>query len=1010
MRCNNLIQLKSKLALFMAMLLVLPVLLLAQRSGTKDIKGKISDNTGAALSGVSVVIKNVGTASVTNSTGVFSIKAKDGDVLVFSSVAFTKKEITVKEGASFDIILEASVTALNDVVVIGYGKSSRKMLSSSVVTVKPEDLNKGSISDVGQLLQGKVSGLNITSSGDPNRTAAVILRGPSTLNSSQGVFYVIDGIPGADIATVAPDDIASLEVLKDAAATAIYGNRASNGVIIITTKRAKKGQPVLAYNGYVSSESVSSQLKVMDAPELTAFVTKNNLAFSPADNKGANTNWQKSVERSSAIANNHNISYSNNGEHGGYIASVNYFDKQGIIQGTSLNRVIARLNAEQYAFNDKLKLGLNVSNSVSIANDLPYRNSILQLADLYLPVNPIKNSDGTYFENFQKSNYYNPVSMLNNEYEQTKTDLLIGSLTAQLKLPFGITYDLNLGYQKNNSLSGTYLNSYFTNNYNGMYDNPDPGYYGHGLQTFGKNGQATRSDYQYTNKLLETYFTWDRKFGNHTVNAVVGYSWQDNISGDGFSATTSNFPVDNVLYNNLALSNPTTYGNGLYFSGDGAYQHTRLISDFARVKYNYKEKYLLQASIRRDGGSMFGANNQWGYFPSIGAAWRIGEEEFLKHQNLIGDLKLRASYGETGNSVGFNPYTPQFMLSTRGNYYYNGTLVTAIGTSQTANPNLQWEKTATSDVGLDFSILNKRINIAFDWYNKNTTGMIIGYSADPMLLPNGGITANGGSMTNKGVELSINGLVLQNKDFSWTTNLNFAMNKNEITGLTNPLFIGGDSVSVGDPEGGGQSGRMVQLLKTGHPLGQFFTFRYAGKNTSGVSQWYHHDGTVTPNPSNGTDYFYTGNAQPKLLVGFANTLKYKHLDLNFSLRGVFGNKIMNATRADLFRPSTAASTNILKDVANESPKDVIDYTYSDRFIESGSYIRLDNATLGYNFQKVSNYIKSLRVYVSSNNLFVITKFTGIDPEVNQGGIAPGIDYNNFYPKTRTILLGVNVSF
>ena len=236
------------------------------------------------------------------------------------------------------------------------------------------------------------------------------------------------------------------------------------------------------------------------------------------------------------------------------------------------------------------------------------------------------------------------------------------------------------------------------------------------------------------------------------------------------------------------------------------------------------------------------------------------------------------------------------------------------------------------------------------------------------------------------------------------------MNKNEITGLTNPLFIGGDSVSVGDPEGGGQSGRMVQLLKTGHPLGQFFTFKYAGKNSSGVSQWYHHDGTVTPNPSNGTDYFYTGNAQPKLLVGFANTLKYKHFDLNLSLRGVFGNKIMNATRADLFRPATAASTNILKDVANEKPIDAIDYTYSDRFIESGSYIRLDNATLGYNFQKVSNYIKSLRVYVSSNNLFVITKFTGIDPEVNQGGIAPGIDYNNFYPKTRTILLGVNVSF
>ncbi|HLK31412.1 MAG TPA: TonB-dependent receptor, partial [Puia sp.] len=446
------------------------------------------------------------------------------------------------------------------------------------------------------------------------------------------------------------------------------------------------------------------------------------------------------------------------------------------------------------------------------------------------------------------------------------------------------------------------------------------------------------------------------------------------------------------------------------FSGDGLYQRTRLISDFARLKYSFKEKYLLQASLRRDGGSMFGTNHQWGYFPSVGVAWRIGEEDFMKKQNLIGDLKLRASYGETGNAAGFNPYTPQFILAAKGNYYYNGSLVTAIGTSQTANPNLQWEKTATTDVGLDFSIVNRRINVTFDWYNKNTTGMIINYSADPMLLPNGSITANGGSMNNKGVELSISGIVIQGSDFSWTTNLNFAHNKNEITKLTNPLFIGGDSVNVADPEGSGQSGRYVQLLKEGHPLGQFFTFKYAGKNAQGISQWYKHDGSLTTSPSNGTDYFYAGDAQPKLLIGFANTFKYKNLDLNFSLRGVFGNKIMNATRAVLFSPATAASTNILKDVANESPLDVLDYTYSTRFIESGNYVRLDNATLGYNFRKVSQYIKSLRVYVSANNLFVITKFTGIDPEVNQGGIAPGVDYNNFYPKTRSFLLGVNVSF
>jgi TonB-linked SusC/RagA family outer membrane protein len=1002
--------LKKSIKLLMPLFFILPTCLLAQRSGTREISGRVTDNTGAPLSGVTISVRGIASNAITNAKGVYVIKVKEGDVLSFTSVGFQKKEIKVTSQANQDVVLETLTTALGDVVVIGYGRGSRKTLSSSITSVKPEDLNKGSISDVGQLLQGKVPGLNITSSGDPNRGAAVILRGATTLNGSQGVFYVIDGVPGADIATVAPDDIASIDVLKDAAATAIYGNRASNGVIMITTKRAKKGEPVLAYNGYISAESVSSQLKVMNATQLRDFVTKNNLAFTPADDKGANTNWQKAVERSSAIAHNHNISYSNTGEHGGYIASINYFDKQGIIERTSLNRVIARLSAEQYAFKDKLKLGLNISNSISVANDLPYRNSILQLASLYLPVNPIKNADGSYFENLQKTNYYNPVAMLNNHESKTNADLLIGSLTAQLKLPFGITYDLNLSYQKNSYLYGAYLTKYFTSTYNQMYDNPDPGYNGHGLQVFGTNGQATRSSYQDTKKLLETYFTWDKKIGDHSINAVVGYSWQDNVLGNGFSGTTSNFPVDNILYNNLALGNPSTYGNGLYFSGDMVYQRTRLISDFARLKYNYKEKYLLQASIRRDGGSMFGSNHQWGYFPSIGAAWRVGEENFMKNQNIIGDLKLRASYGETGNAAGFNPYTPQFMLTSRGNYYYNGSLVSAIGTAQTANADLQWEKTATSDVGIDFSILNKKINITFDWYNKNTTGMIINYSADPMLLPNGSITANGGSMNNRGIELGISGTVIQNKNFSWTSNLNFAHNKNEITKLTNPLFIGGDSVAVGDPEGGGQSGRRVQLLKEGHPLGQFFTFNYAGKNSAGLSQWYKKDGSLTTNPSNGTDYIYAGDAQPKLLVGFANTFKYKNFDLNFSIRGVFGNKIMNATRADLFRPATAMSTNILVDVANELPVDAIDYTYSTRFIESGSYVRFDNATLGYNFKKVCSAVKSLRAYVSANNLFVITKFTGVDPEVNQGGIAPGIDYNNFYPKTRSFLLGINVSF
>lgn len=543
-----------------------------------------------------------------------------------------------------------------------------------------------------------------------------------------------------------------------------------------------------------------------------------------------------------------------------------------------------------------------------------------------------------------------------------------------------------------------------------MYDNPDPGYSGHTLQTFGSNGQATRNSFQDSKKVLETFLTWNTKIGDHTINAVVGYSWQDNIIGDGFQATTSNFPVDNTGYNNLALSNPSTYGSGLYFGAGSAYQHTRLISDFGRLNYNYKDKYLLQGSLRRDGSSVFGKNNQWGIFPSVGAAWRISQEAFMQNQQLFSDLKLRGSYGVTGNATGFNAYTAQFISGSQGTYYYNGVGLTAVyGPTQAANFDLKWEKTTTTNIGLDFTILKGKLSGSLEWYNKNTSGMIYGYAVDPMLVPTGSITANGGSMSNKGIELSLSATPVETTDFSWTTNINFAHNKNLITSLRNPLFQGGDSISVSYPEGGGQSGSSLQLLKEGHPLGQFFTLQYAGKDGNGVSQYIDAKGNLTITPTR-ADYHYAGNAQPSLIVGWSNNLRYKNFDLNVFIRGVFGNKIFDATRADLFRPTTAMSTNILIDAANESPNDGNAYKYSSRFIESGDYVRFDNATLGYNIKTVSKYFKALRLYTSVNNLFVITKYKGIDPEVNQGGISPGVDYNNFYPKTRTFLFGLNVSF
>ncbi|MBO9638230.1 MAG: TonB-dependent receptor [Siphonobacter aquaeclarae] len=984
------------------------------RPQARPIRGRVTAaENGEGIPGVNVLIKGTSRGITTGANGSFQldIPEEEGTTLVFSYVGYESQEVAVGKQTELTVALKQNTQSLRELVVVGYGTQTRQNLTSAISTVKPGEMNVGAIADVGQLLQGKVPGLNISASGDPNSNAAVILRGASTLNSSQGPFYVIDGIPGADISTIAPDDIASIDVLKDAAATAIYGNRAANGVILVTTKRGKKGQMQISYHGYVGIEKVSNQLDVMNADQLRGFLTKNNLSFSPADDKGANTNWQDAVQRSTAISHNHNLSLGGGTEHSTYSMSLNYLDKQGILQGSSLNRVIARLSMEQSAFNDKLKLGLTVTNSSSNANNTPMRNNVLLQMINHLPVSPIRNADGSYFENFTNTGYFNPVAMVEQGKDNTKNNNLTGAFTAHLNLPFGLSYDLNVSYQRLSSMHGEYYGAYYSQyNSANFYNNPDPPAT-KTLVNFGTNGSALRNTYQNTSKIVESFLTWNRTFGDHSINAVVGYSYQGNVYGDGFQTTSTNFPVDNISYNNLSLSNPYAISSyRINFGADGIYQETKLISDFGRLNYNFKEKYLLQASIRRDGSSVFGANHHWGYFPAAGVAWRVSQEGFMKNQSTFDDLKLRASYGVTGNSSGFNAYTAQVISGSLGTYYYNGVQTAAYGPTQASNADLQWEKTATTNIGVDFSLLKGKISGSVEWYDKNTTGMIYSYRVDPVKVPSGSIVANGGSMNNKGIEVSLGATPVKAGRFSWSTNLNLAHNVNKITSLTNPLFAGGDSTRLTQPDGGGQTNSTLQILKAGKPLGQFFTIEYAGKNDQGVSQYYTKNGGLTTTPSIGVDYRYAGSPQPKLLVGWTNSFRYGNFDLNIFFRGVFGNKIFNATRADLFRPSTAQYSNILVEAGNESIKDVNAYKYSTRFIEDGSYVRLDNATLGYNFRNLGPSVRSVRLYATVNNAFVLTKYKGIDPEVNQGGIAPGVDSNNFYPKTRTLLFGVNVSF
>lgn len=980
----------------------------------RKITGNLLDNANMPIIGASVSVKGTNKVTVTGDKGAFSITVKTGDKLVFTFMGYEPKELTIGAGSSYKVTINEATASLTDVVVVGYGKSTRKTLSSAITSVKPEELNKGAIADVGQLLQGKVAGMNISASGDPNKPAAVILRGASTVNSPGAPYYVIDGIPGADIAAIAPSDIASIDVLKDAAATAIYGNRAASGVIMVTTKRGKKGAPQLAYSGYAAAEKISSQLDLMDADQLRAYVTANKVAFSPNDDLGANTDWMKSIERSTAFSQNHNLSFSGGSDHSNYSASLNYFDKEGILSKSSLNRIIGRLNVDQYAFNDKVKFSLNLSNSSSRSINEPLQNIVLLQAAKRLPISPIYNADGSYFENLNNSGYFNPIAISDNAQDETKYNVLLGGFNTEVKLPFGFTYNLNLSYQKTTANHGEFYSSYFgkypTSNF---YNNPDPGIgIAHTLigGLFGTNGSALRSNYENTTKTLETFLTWDKKIGDHSINAVLGYTYQDNVYGDGFQTSSTNFPSDYIGFSNLSLGNPYAISSyRINLGNDLTYGRILMISDFFRLNYNYKNKYLLQGSIRRDGSSVFGKNNQWGYFPSIGLAWRVSEEEFMKGQSFVSDLKIRASYGVTGNSSGIGAYTGQLIYGISGTYYNNGVQAAAYAPIQGSNPDLKWERTATKNIGVDFGFLNNKITGSVDLYDKNTTDMLFKYNVSASLVPGGAIWANGGSINNKGIEVSLSASPVTGKNFSWSSTINAAYNKNKITSLQGP-YSSGDSIRYSDPEGPGQTNATLQILKVGYPLGQFFSLKYAGKDASGNSLFYKRDGSTTTTPSIGTDYFYLGSAQPKVLMGWSNTFKYKDLELNVFIRGTFGNKIFNATRADLSYTAGATVNNILNSAADDKITDTRNSFYSDRYIESGSYVRLDNATLGYNFRNPIKSVSNIRVYVSTNNLFTITGYKGIDPEINQGGVAPGVDYNNFYPKTRTFLLGLNASF
>lgn len=959
------------------------------------VSGTVKDANGEPLIGVSVMEVGTNNGAVTDINGNYTLNVKPGAKLKLSYIGFTPQ--TVKAGSNSQIVLQEDNTALNEVVVVGYGTMRRKDVTSSITTVKAEDLNQGVFTDPGQMLQGKVPGLVVSSTADPNGSPTITLRGASTLRTgAMSPYYVVDGIPGVDISIVSPEDIESIDVLRDATATAIYGSKAANGVIIITTKKGSKERTNVTYNGYVAIDNILKKYDVCTADDLRQYAKDNNITLKDG---GANTDWQDEVLRT-GISHNHNVNISGGNGSTSYMISGDLRKREGVIKMTGFDRFNVRSLVSTKTLKDHLTISIGANMMYGKHFGVPSGNegaSVLDAMNYYSPTNAVKNTDGTWTVGSGSKNY-NPLALMEENKSETvwKRNQFVGKTA--LELWKGLVWNVNYSWSNYQSTYSAY------NTRNSQ------------LEGIGnKNGQATRNTYFGREQTFETYLNYNFTAGKNKVDLMAGYSWEEKKNNDGFGLSVEGYYNDDLGWYNMSYAQTIL---GVQNSVQSGYlEKVRNISFYGRVNYSFDSRYMLQATIRRDGSSVFGKNNRWGTFPSVSAAWNITEEKFMQNQHIFDNLKLRAGYGISGNAMGFDVYSSYNTYGASGTFVYDGKTYRTYGATKNANPDLKWESTGMLNIGLDFAFLKGRLNGTVEVYHKKTKDLIWSYPVSTTQYIYGWMDANVGEMTNKGIEFTLNAVPVRTKNFMWSTTLNLSHNKNTVDKMQNETFHT-TNLTQGDPMVAGVSADgWTQRIMEGEPIGTFYTYQYAG-TVNGRSEYYVLDengnrtGETTNNPSL-KDRSITGCAQPKLNAGWNNTLTYKNWSLNAFITGVFGNDVYNSARAHY----TAAQMfsdgkNVLKEFLSNPVGDASSSLPSDRYIEKGSYVRLQTLSLSYTFRNCFNdWIQDLTLYGTANNLFTITSYKGLDPEVNMGGIDPGIDYRwSRYPHTRTFMIGVKINF
>ena len=994
--------------------LSLALLLAAVPATAGVVKGTVKDSAGEPIIGGGVVEVGTSNGVVTSYDGTYTINVKGPEsVLQFSCIGYKTVNVTVGSQKVIDVTMEDETSFLQEAVAIGYGTQKKADVTSSLQSVSASDFNKGAVIDAGQLIQGKVAGLQITvSSGDPTSSSSVMLRGYSSLMGSTAPLILVDGIPGS-FSTVAPEDIESIDVLKDGSATAIYGTRGTNGVIIITTKNAKREMPATVdYNGYVS---ISTWVKAPD------FLTAEDLrqayadgwTFSGANDQdyGANVNWLQEISRT-AITHNHNISVMGGTRHNTYTANLTYANNQGTIIGTGRSVMRARAQVAQYLLDDKLKLSAEILADESNGNTGFSPSYVYRQACIQNPTQPIYNDDGTWNE---RSVYFydNPLSYIYERIGMSRSRNVRFNGVAEYKPIDQLTFKALYVRKGQGSISGYY------DTHNDV-TTTESGY----------NGYASRGASDYVNDFIELSASYQQDFGKHHVTGVAGYSF-DEHTYESFSMSNRNFPTDQYLYNNMSKGQGLTDGTASMSS----YKYkTRLVGLFARATYNYDDRYLAMVSFRRDGSSKFGKDHKWGNFPGVSIGWRANNEEFLKDVKWLNNLKFRAGYGITGIDVS-DPYQSLSSLNYSGYFYYGGDWIPVLTPVRNDNPNLRWEKKYEYNLGLDFAVLDERLSGSIDVYQRDTKDALYWYSVPVPPYQYGSIMANVGHIRNRGVEVLINAEPVRTRDFSWRTSFTYSFNSNQLVSLQNDEF----QMST-DYFDTGYTGEPIQTsthrVKEGWPIGNFFGLKSLGLNSAGkwmVERYnYDEDGNIVSKfpdlAENATsaDWQVLGNGVPKIYVNWNNNLQYKDFDLAVTMRGAFAFQVLNYQK--LFYGNPTIQYNILRSAFDKI--DVVDdYTgektgektyindsqrYISYYIENGDYWKIDNVTLGWTKNLKNKYVKKVRAYCTVKNLATITGYTGLDPEIRvsygDNGFDPGTDDRDKYPTIRSYTFGVNITF